>query len=179
MRIRFQTKITLCLLLTVGVLLGASLFLLDRAYSQQVQELIGTAQQQGRSNFNQSTERIRRGLLRDCMFLAQSSRLKAQFEEERLYAEAGGIALYEVEFHAVGCQFLSLTTGEGRPVARYLATPGWEPAVGEKPPLEPRPIDPKATYPEAEIVKRVLAGEDGTAQNPYIVDEGRLFQAMA
>src|SRR5687767_4437129 len=107
MRISLGTKIFVVLLGAVVIILGAALAAIDRAYRDKLErQLVPDRIAQGQSNFDASTRALRRGLMRDGLHLALSSRIWSCLEEKKLYPEAGPAALYEVKYNDVDCDYL-------------------------------------------------------------------------
>ncbi|MBI3270632.1 MAG: HAMP domain-containing histidine kinase [Planctomycetes bacterium] len=181
MTLTFRTRIFLLFVVAAAVLLGGTLLTLDALYAAKVEELIAAQVERGKRNFDDTTERLRRELLRSSALLADSARIKACLSGEQPVEKAGGVALYEMEYHAIAADFVAITDAQGRPVARYFSERDPERAPGAPAKLEPRPVAPSTPapepLPEAAFVQGLLAEGDPDQQLPLLVAEGRLFVA--
>jgi class 3 adenylate cyclase len=187
-RISFRTKLFLALVATVALLLGASLALMERAYSAQMADLIALRVEQGHANFHLQNAHRWRDLWRDGGHLAGSPRLRGSLEDSPDADEVAGNAVYDVRFHNVHTDFLTVTLKSGRPIAHLRRKPGRAPD-GVPHPLEPVPPASRPDVPEAPFIEKVRqdpeafgddTGEDDPAREGFfLVDEGRLYQVVA
>jgi class 3 adenylate cyclase len=169
MGISFRTRVFLYLIGTVLAVLAGAVLAIDRAYAARVEVLVRTRIAQERSNFRQATTRLRDALIHDCFLLASSARIQASLEEERLHAEVGGVALYEMQYHMMQGAFLAFLGTDGRSIARYLA--GADGALERRPPAE--------AVPEEALWQRLMDGAAPEELEPFLIDGERLFQVAA
>lgn len=162
MQIRFRTKILLALTLSVGAVLAAVLWRIDRAFARELADLTAERVDQGTRNFKAQIDRVSERLLDDASILAPLSRIQEP-ARDRNAAEVRGIVRNEIEARLMAPDFVVVADKEGKPLARLLSHGGkLEDAAGEA---------------EQAIVSKAIESPDPV--DGFIVVERRLMRVVA
>lgn len=163
----------------LGVFLaGAALLAVDRIVDSRVDRLTEVRITDERKILDQEMTRLGLDLRSAAATLADSPQVRACFEEERSFGEAGQIALYEIEKNQTVVELLLIADDAGAVISRHLKPAGERPFQGKAPNL--RSMDILTTTPaERRMLERLRRSEELQAEERLFLVEGRLFHASA